>query len=266
MSKKTKQAKQKKIRAQDAFIWQFPTVIAHRGGGHIAPENTLAGMRCALDHGFTMVEFDVKLTQDNVCIVMHDDNLKRTSNGEGLVAQKSFNDLSKLDFGSWHSAYYAGEPVPTLASVLRFCQENNVFCNIEIKPCAGREIETGQQVAQVISEIWKADHEFLLYSSFYPDALRAAAEITPNIPRALLVEGEVPDNAEEYLESLGCVAIHLDEQYVTQDIIHRFHQESYRVATWTVNDYRRAKELLKWGVDSLFTDELSRVPSSLESR
>src|SRR5690606_38170263 len=108
--------------------WPYPSVIAHRGGGSIAPENTLAGLRCGFDHGFLMSEFDVKLSQDNMLIVLHDDTVDRTSDGSGAAAAMTYNELAQLDMGGWHSAWYAGEPLPAFSQFARFILENGLFC------------------------------------------------------------------------------------------------------------------------------------------
>lgn len=242
--------------------WPYPRLIAHRGGGRFAPENTLAAMRCGLDYGFDMAEFDVKLSQDNVLILLHDDDVKRTSNGEGLAAKMSYAELLELDMGQWHSAYFAGESIPSLASVARFAIENDIICNIEIKPCPGRDEETGRLVALAAEKLFKKAKVAPLLSSFSELALAAAYKAAPQLPRAFLCE-EYDKQAESVLKNLDCVAVNLKQSNLTKKKIAKIHKDGYRVCAWTVNDYRRAKELLAWGCDALFTDELERIPASL---
>ena len=83
--------------------WPYPRIIAHRGGGTLAPENTLAGMRKAKELGFAGVEFDVMLAADATPILMHDETLARTTNGSGAIAQTPYRDMLALDAGSWFS-------------------------------------------------------------------------------------------------------------------------------------------------------------------
>src|SRR3546814_20967260 len=94
--------------------WPYPRAIAHRGAGQFAPENTLAAMRLGAQRGFTMVEYDVKLSRDDVAILLHDDKIDRTSNGTGQAGDMDFRALATLAFGAWHSARYAGEAIATL--------------------------------------------------------------------------------------------------------------------------------------------------------
>ena len=112
-------------------------------------------MRVGAEHGFTMFEYDVKLSRDNVLVLMHDDDVDRTSNGHGPAAAKDYIELAQLDFGSWHSAAYAGEPLPTFAAVARYTVANGIASNVEIKPCPGREAETGRAVALAARELWR---------------------------------------------------------------------------------------------------------------
>ena len=98
--------------------WPYPRYVAHRGAGKLAPENTLAAMREGYAHGYRMVEFDVKLSADGVPFLLHDDTLDRTTDGAGPAGALPWSALATLDAGSWHSATYAGEPLPTLRWLL----------------------------------------------------------------------------------------------------------------------------------------------------
>ena len=100
--------------------WPYPKRCAHRGAGKLAPENTLAAFRHGASFGYKMFEFDAKLSGDGVALLMHDPTLERTSNGLGRVAGKTFGELSQLDAGSWHSAAYAGETIPSLEAIARW--------------------------------------------------------------------------------------------------------------------------------------------------
>lgn len=238
--------------------WPYSRYIAHRGGGRLAPENTLAAMRVGAAHGFTMFEYDVKLSHDNVLVLMHDDNVDRTSNGTGPAAAKPYAELAQLDFGAWHSAAYAGEPLPTLTAVARYTVANHIASNVEIKPCPGREAETGAAVALACKQLWQDAGTPPLLSSFAEDALQAALEAAPELPRALLVQ-KVPADWRERLAKYKCVALNINQQDATRELIDAVHAAGYRIAAWTVNDPERARLLLDWGIDGIFTDELAAI-------
>lgn len=238
--------------------WPYSRHIAHRGGGRLAPENTLAAMRVGAAHGFTMVEYDVKLSSDGVLVLMHDDDVDRTSNGQGPAAAKTFAELAQLDFGAWHSAAYAGEPLPTLAAVARYTVANNIASNVEIKPCPGREAATGRAVALAARQLWDGAGTPPLLSSFAEDALQAAREAAPELPRALLVE-KVPADWRDRLARHDCVALNINQKDASRELIDAVHTAGYRIAAWTVNDPERARALLDWGMDGIFTDELAAI-------
>src|SRR5690606_4005465 len=162
--------------------WPYPRWIAHRGAGRHAPENTLAAFRKGVACGFRMMEYDVKLSADDVPILLHDDTLERTSNGKGRAADLRHAELARYDFGAWHSAPYAGEPVATLYSIAAYTRAMGVHSNIEIKPSTGVEDHTGARIALLARELWQGSTLPPLLSSFSEVALAAAAEAAPELP------------------------------------------------------------------------------------
>src|SRR5262245_61294333 len=112
--------------------WTFPRLVAHRGGGALAPENTLAGLRLAARLGYAGTEFDVKLSADGVPVLMHDDTLDRTTSGFGPVAPASLAELQDLDAGSWFGRAFTGERVPTYAAAAEACRALKLWANVEI--------------------------------------------------------------------------------------------------------------------------------------
>ena len=239
--------------------WPYRGLIAHRGAGRYAPENTLAAMRLGMQHGFTMVEYDVKLSRDGVAVLLHDDDVRRTSNGIGNAAEKTFAELAELDFGSWHSDIYAGEPIPTLYSIAAFTQANGVLSNIEIKPHNGTDAKTGADVARLASRLWANAPIPPLLSSFSEAALEAARGAAPHLPRALLISEEVPADWEARLMRLECKGLNISNRHVTKSIVQSVHAAGYNIGVWTVNDTQRARELLDWGCEALFTDEIISI-------
>lgn len=241
--------------------WPYPRLIAHRGGGHIAPENTLAAMRAGAARGYAMMEFDAKLSRDGVAVLLHDDTLERTTDGTGPAAALDFAALAQLDAGSWHSPAYAGEPIPTLAAVARYTLANGLASNVEIKPCPGREQETGHAVALAVARLWQQAQVPPLVSSFSETALAAAAAAAPALPRALLIAGRLPPDWRDRLRHHDCVALNMNQAEVTRDLVEEVHGAGARLTAWTVNDPGRARQLLDWGVDAIFTDALDAIPA-----
>jgi glycerophosphoryl diester phosphodiesterase len=239
--------------------WPYPKTIAHRGAGKLAPENTLAAIRLGVSFGYRACEFDVKLSQDNVLVLMHDTDLDRTSNGKGAVAAHSWPQLSQLDAGSWHSSAYAGEAIPTFENVVRYCLANEVAMNVEIKPSPALERETGAAVARAC-EMWCVNAKIPpLLSSFSTDALLAAQDAAPKLPRAHLFQDPLPADWLEKCKLVGAIALDANWKSLTAEIVKRSHDNGLRVACYTCNEIADAERLWAWGVDSVITDAVDRI-------
>ena len=132
--------------------WPWPRWIAHRGGGYAAPENTLSGILLAAFSGLKMVEFGVKLSQDGIPFLLHDDTLDRTTNGTGKAADMPWKALSQLDAGSAFDPRFDEDTLPSLAEVATVLRDHGLAANVEIKPCLGREAETGHIVATACAQ------------------------------------------------------------------------------------------------------------------
>ncbi|AWV97513.1 glycerophosphodiester phosphodiesterase [Arcticibacterium luteifluviistationis] len=120
-------------------------ICAHRGANKTHPENTLTAFKEAIRLGAQMIEFDVQLTKDHKLIIMHDETVDRTTNGSGKVSQLTFEDIRKLDAGTWKSEEFAGEKVPTLQEALQMMPEN-IWLNIHLKGTKKVGIETSKVI------------------------------------------------------------------------------------------------------------------------
>jgi glycerophosphoryl diester phosphodiesterase len=238
--------------------WPYPRVVAHRGGGSLAPENTLAAIDTGARLGLRMIEFDAKLSADDVVFLLHDDTVDRTSNGRGTAASKPYAALAALDAGSWFDARFTGERMPTLAQVREHCAAHGLAVNIEIKPCPGREAQTGRLVAQEAARLWQGAGLPPLLSSFSFDALAAAREVQPELPRGLLF-GAVPSDWRARTDALSCVSLHADHRKLTEQRVAQIKAAGLFVLAYTVNDPERARTLARWGVDSICTDRIDLI-------
>jgi glycerophosphoryl diester phosphodiesterase len=170
-----------------AFDWSAFRIIAHRGASAVAPENTLVALSRAADAGARSVELDVMLSADGVPIIIHDTNLKRTTNGTGPVASHSFDAISQLDAGSWFGADFAGERVPTLSDAVDLIVGRKMVLNLEIKPSPGEDKETAARAINVLSETW-ADPATLVLSSASIESLEVVRDAAPQWQRGLIAK------------------------------------------------------------------------------
>ncbi|MFJ5855068.1 glycerophosphodiester phosphodiesterase [Enterobacter cancerogenus] len=243
--------------------WPYPHIVAHRGGGKLAPENTLAAIDTGARFGHTMIEFDAKLSKDGEIFLLHDDNLERTSNGWGVAGDLPWQDLLKVDAGSWFSSDFRGEPLPRLADVADRCRTHRMMANIEIKPTTGTGPLTGKAIALAARELWEGMTAPLL-SSFDIDALEAAQTAVPELPRGLLLDTWRND-WRELTTRLGCVSIHLNHRLLNEARVRELKQAGLHILVYTVNTAQRAAELLRWGVDSICTDAIDRIGPNFSS-
>lgn len=237
--------------------WPYPKIVAHRGGGKLAPENTLAAIDVGASFGHTMIEFDAKLSRDGQIFLLHDDTLERTSSGAGIAGELDWEQLVKIDAGSWYSPEYAHEPLPLLSQVAERCQQHGMMANIEIKPTTGLETQTGTVVALAARQLWQGQTAPLL-SSFSIESLEAAQAAAPELPRGLLLE-EWREDWRELTTRLGCVSIHLDYLLLDEDRVRQLKAAGLHILVYTVNDPARAKLLLDWGVDAICTDRIDLI-------
>lgn len=233
------------------MAWPYPRIVAHRGGGALAPENTLGAIRTGAALGFKAVEFDVMLAADGVPVLIHDETTDRTCGVKGRVAELRAAQLEALDAGN-------GEGVPRFERAAELCRKLELWANVEIKPSAGRERETGETVARMARALWRGAVLPPVLSSFSLAALLGAQEAAPELPRGYLVD-EVPPDWESKLKRLACVSLHCNHRKLDPALIAPVRAAGYAVACWTVNDPGRARRLLDQGVDCIITDALKDI-------
>ena len=231
--------------------WPYPRIVAHRGGGALAPENTLGAMRLGASMGFKGVEFDVMLAGDGTPVVIHDETVDRTTDGHGEVSKMHFAELSLLRIQK-------NERIPKYEEAVRLCRELGIWANVEIKPAKGHERATGEAVARMTRDLWRGAALPPVLSSFSVDALEAARDAVPELPRGYLI-GKVPDDWRDTMRRLGCVALHCNFKALTESLAREIHAAGYAILLWTVNEPALGRQLLALGADCLVTDALDRI-------
>jgi glycerophosphoryl diester phosphodiesterase len=252
-------------------VWSDWQVIAHRCGGALAPENSLAGLEAAARAGLRTVEFDVMLSADGVPMLIHDETLERTTDGRGPVAQRTAAELGALSCNRGWGDRFAGEPVPTLQRALESCRRLGLLPNIEIKPFTGFERETGLVAARVAGTAWVAGgdraaggvgtQELPLLSSFSEVALAAAREVLPDWPAAMLFEA-VPADWRTRIDALGASDLHCSRIQPGWDWLDSAREAGVPVRCYTVNDPAEAAALRRRGVVGVFSDRIDLLAPS----
>ncbi len=255
----------------------YPRIIAHRCGGALAPENSLAGLGIAARLGCRGVEFDVMLSRDGVPFLMHDETLERTTTGSGRVADLSIAEIQRFDAGGRFHKAYGGEagnsqstalrlrsgsvvqsrhstPPPTLEETMERVEALGLWADIEIKPASGHELSTGTVVGQWLAKNWNGNG---IISSFAHDALQAAMRETqterPEFPYAALFE-RLPEDWSSVLARTGANAVHMAARHVTATQADTLSTLGVPWACYTVNSVSEATRLFALGCAAIFTD------------
>lgn len=235
-------------------------IIAHRGASGNAPENTLAALSLAADHGASCVEIDVSISADQVPFVHHDDRLDRCTTGTGLLCEHSAAELDQLD-ASNGMPEFRGEPLPRLSAVIELLEARGLGLNLEIKPRRGLENQTVEAICALIEKRWPS-HLPLVFSSFSWQSLAIARQSLSQIPRGLLVGG-IPNDWQARMAEFGCRNIHCDGAVLTPQQSAELRSADVGVYCYTVNDVAQARALLHAGANGVFTDYPKRLTEQL---
>ena len=228
-----------------------PLVISHAACAGHAPENTLAGIRAALNLGADAIEVDVQATSDGVPILMHDLTVDRTTNGNGPLASLPWKQLRRLDAGG-------GEGVPTLAQALTLTKDKALLV-AEIKqpgiePLLAEQARRANALASIM--VW----------SFFPQALESMRRAEPRLPCGLLI---APQGIESWPQmrdlalQLGAQAVSLFHQGLTEAIVAQAHRSALTVYAWTADAEADIQRLLHLDVDGIVSNHPDRVRACL---
>ena len=239
---------------------QKVTLTGHRGAAGYAPENTLSSIRKALEIGVVRVEIDVQQTKDGVVVALHDRTLQRTSNGKGEVKNFTFNQVQRLDAGSYFSSDFKGEKIPSLDEIFELVDGKSILL-IEIKD--GGEYYPNIE-ENILSSIEKYNaKDWVIIHSFNDLPLIKINKIAPEITLHKLFVGKLPwfplflDTKIRYnsYENYPYVnEFSFNHQFVNKATIDQVHALGKKVNVWTANDSIRIQQLIELGVDGIITD------------
>jgi len=228
-----------------------PRVIAHRGASKLAPENTMPAFRKALELGADGIELDVQMSSDGFLVVIHDEKLDRTSNGKGLVRDRTLAELKSLDFGSWFSEDFRDEKIPVLEDVLCLLSGWDGLLNIEIKngPVFYPGIE--RAVADAVKK-YRMTYRTII-SSFNHYSLVEIRKYEPEIKTAPLYMAGIY-KPWEYARSIGATAIHPLFYNVVPEVMEGCKQNNIMVHPFTVDQPDQIQQVAAAGADGIITN------------
>lgn len=227
-------------------------VWSHRGASAYAPENTMEAFKLAVEMGTDGIETDVHLTKDGVLVLMHDEKVNRTTNGDGYIKDMTYDELYQLN-ANYNKEGYDFCHVPTLAELLQLSKDTGVLLNIEVKTDAILYENIEEKVLALVKEY--GVEENVMYSSFNHYTLMKMKEMNPNIKVGLLYMCAIyqPWN---YANSVNGDALHpYYPACFLDDYIANCHKNGVMVNAWTVNAPAQIKDFMDQGIDGVITDD-----------
>lgn len=235
-------------------------IFAHRGFSGKYPENTMLAFRKAVEIGVDGIELDVHLTKDNVLVIIHDEDIKRTCDGEGLVRDFTYEELKKFDASATFRGVYGFNSIPTLKEYFEFVKGTDVITNIELKTGIFEYPTIEKRVIDLIAEYGLEDK--IILSSFNHYTILRCREIAPHIKRGFLSESWLI-NYGAYTKAGGAQCCHPIHFFLTEETVKEMHDAGCEINTWTVNEYDDIKRLAALGVDSLIGNFPDRMIETL---
>lgn len=231
-------------------------VIGHRGAPREAPENTISSFEKAVKAGVDCVECDLRRTQDGRVVVIHDRDVRRTTNGRGRVDSMSEDQLLELDAGAWFGKKFTGEKIPTLDGILEWGASSGARLILELKD---REIE--EFVARRI-----AAHEMeknVTVCSWKPQSLQKMRELSLDISVAPILISANRINPK--IVALNPAFIFLwGGPAMTRGVVTKLHAAGIKVIPWIVDSKPLLTRVLKRDVDGVITNEVSITASYIK--
>ena len=221
-------------------------ITAHRGSSRTAPENTIPAIEAAVEEMADSVEIDVQMTADGVVVLGHDASLKRVAGVNRSIASMTFEELEKLDVGSWFSSEYAGTRIPSLSEVLELCSQK-ISLNIEIK-YIGKNSELPEKTAEMVRE-YGMENQCVITSTNL-SYLKRVKEALPEIRTGYIISAAYGN----FYSSEDVDFISIRSGFVTSALMQNAHEQGKAVYAWTVNTKSELERLTLLGVDGIITD------------
>ena len=237
----------------------FPKLIGHRGVKDLKPENTLDSIQKAFDLGLECIEIDVKVSKDNIPLLLHDDTLDRTTNGSGLACDFTFDEIKNLDAGYYFYKSKTEIKVPSLSSVLELVKKKQKYLNIELKPNKNYE---EINVKNVIEEIEKNQYYKIYFSSFDLSSCVSLKENAPDLPCGFLNDDFNKINVNETIDickKFNFFSCGINLNFFSKSIVNQFVENNIQVTVYADNNITKlqAEKLWNNNVTSIFIDDPS---------
>ncbi len=240
------------------FIIDKGYIVGHKGAGNLSPENTLFSFNKAAELELSYVEFDVRITADNVLVVSNRDNLEFCSGQNISISKSNYNELAQANVAHYHEVTSDSHLMPRLEEAVAHIQFLNLLPQIELKVVGGDEGRLAIGVAQLLDQKYAdLDSSALpLITSFSGAALNAfnsAAQL--DYKRGLLVHSE-PEKMAQWKQDAGIVKP--DYIHIYGGLVSEFgaaiHAAGYGLNAYKVNSLEDARKVIDGGVQRFTSD------------
>lgn len=225
--------------------------FGHRGFSGKYPENTMLAFQKAYEAGCDGIELDVHFTKDNVMVIIHDEDIKRTTNGSGLVKDFTFEELRKFDASASFTGQYGFNPIPSFEEYVAWVKDLDIITNIEIK----NGVYYYEGLEEALIDIVRKNHleDRIIFSSFNNASVMKCKRLAPEIKCGFLMDGCI-GNANGYAKSMGIECVHPDWHKLTDEEIKACHERGVEINTWTVNEEADIRHMAEMGVEGIISN------------
>ena len=233
-------------------------VTSHRGYSAVAPENTLPSFEAAIDAGADCAELDVQLTKDGVVMLTHDTNLKRTTGKNANIYDLTYDEVKKLDAGSFFGKEFKGTRIPSLQEVMDLCK-GKIRLNIEIKP-SSETPDLEEKVARLIVDNDWVDE--CTVTSLNYESLGKVKEVDESIQCGYILAVGVGN----YYGLENADFFSVEATFVSQNMVSALHALGKKVSVWTIDRESDAEKVRDYGVDDIITGDVEMVQTVLSQK
>lgn len=237
-------------------------IIGHRGARGEAPENTLGGFQYIQDLGIRAVEFDVRQLKDDALIIMHDDQMIRTTGQDKSLYECTSSDLCNYDQSHTWDAWGNFEITPLLDHTLKIIHN---FDHIEVEVKAVSSAYDANKLVETLQKHLNGYENSAVITSFDTKIHQALNQQNSSFRHGLLIENDIQHRAIDQALALGCCQIGWMNELATDEIITATQAANLAISVWTVNDVKRAQELRHLGINGLITDFPKEMQKALRS-
>ncbi len=229
------------------------------GQSGVAPENTIPAIQKAIDLGSAYIEIDVQLSSDGEVVVIHDETVDRTTNGEGRVKDMTLADLQSLDAGSWFSDDFIGEKIPTLEEALRLDYKKSKLI-IEVKNSGNLYPGLEKKIVDLVHKTESASK--VIYKSFGMETLAIFRDLDPKVEQVYVTIGPVVDGLliiDDWAR-FGSL-FDVDAEYyqvhrflASKSLVRKVKEAGKKLIIWDVQKDKHFRKMEELGVDIIETD------------